>query len=242
MDLKLFGKKISLSLAISLVTLAIVLSTTYSCCHTHNIIEGMTGKGKKGKKINKKESFAKLKEGHDTINNSQRGPPGNPTIVNVATQPTQQPKSSPPISLNITNNLKDKKKNGSGSTTTEQASATDASTSGDMSTASDATSTTDTTATTEGFSNLDDNTGSDWINSASGYATNMGTVDTTSSSNYTAKNWTPDHTMTMFSNNTKKASCCATSSYSTSTGCPCITNDQFKYLSSRGGNHSNGDI
>ena len=46
--------------------------------------------------------------------------------------------------------------------------ATDASTSGD------ATSTTDTAATTEGFANLDDSTGSDWISSASGYATKYG--------------------------------------------------------------------
>ena len=239
MDLKLFGNKISLSLVISLVTLVIVLSTTYSCCHSHNIIESMTSNEKKKKKERKKkigETFGILKEGHDTINNTQRGPPGNPTIVNVATQPIQQQRPPQPISLNITNNLKDKKKNGSGSTTTEQASATNASTTGD------ATSITDTTATTEGFSNLDDNTDSDWINSTSGYATSMGTVDTTSSSNYTANNWTPDYTMAMFSNNAKKASCCATSSYSTSTGCPCITNDQFKYLSGRGGNHSNGEI
>ena len=240
MDLKLFGKKISLSLVISLITLVIVLSTTYSCCHSHNVIEAMTGKGK-GKKTNKKESFGKLKEGHDTINNTQRGGlPSSPTIVNVATPPavaqpshTHNSKPPQPISLNIHNNLKDKKK-GNGSTTTEQASPTDASTSGDA--------TTDTAATTEGFANLDDSTGSDWISSASGYATNMGTIDTTSSSNYTANDWTPDHTMAMFSNNTKKASCCATSSYSTSTGCPCITKDQFNYLSSRGGNHSNGDI
>ena len=78
--------------------------------------------------------------------------------MNVATPPavaqpsyTHNSKPPHPISLNIHNNLKDNKK-GKGSTTTEQASPTDASTSGD------ATTTTDTAATTEGFANLDDNT------------------------------------------------------------------------------------
>ena len=72
-----------------------MLSTTYSCCHSHNVIESMTSDEKKKKKERKKkigETFGILKEGHDTINNTQRGPPGNPTIVNVATQPTQQQK------------------------------------------------------------------------------------------------------------------------------------------------------
>ena len=55
MDLKLFGKKISLSLVISLVTLVIVLSTTYSCCHSHNVIEAMTSDERKRKKERNKK-------------------------------------------------------------------------------------------------------------------------------------------------------------------------------------------
>ena len=235
MDLKLFGKKISLSLVISLATLAIVLFTCGSCCHTDNVIEAMTGK-------KKKEGF---KEKHDNIHNTQTKMPG--TVVNVAQpapvtsvsptvpqhthqQPAQQPAQGQlPFNLNI--NFKDKKKNGT--STTEQASTTDASTSGDAVT------------TTEGFSTLDGNTGSSWMGNALGYATGMSNEDHTQSGindTYSAQNWTPDHTMAMFSNNVKKASCCATSAYSVNSACPCITTDQFKYLSSRGGNHSNGDI
>ncbi len=237
MDLKLFGKKISLSLVISLATLAIVLFTCCSCCHTDNVLEAMTGK-------KKKEGF---KEKHENIHNTQTKMPG--TVVNVATPPApapqapatiphhthqvpqQAPLSSGQMPFNLNIHLKDKKKNGT--STTEQASATDASTSGDS------------TTTTEGFSTLDSNTGSSWMAGALGYATGMNNEDHTQSGindTYSAENWTPDHTMAMFSNNVKKASCCATSAYSVNGACPCITTDQFKYLSSRGGNHSNGDI
>ena len=234
MDLKLFGKKISLALIISLATLFIVLFTCCSCCHTDNVVEAMTGK-------------KTIKENHDSYHNTQTKMPG--TVVNVASPPpvvqhaphtvpqhTHQPAQhshQPPFSLNI--NLKDKKKNGdsTSSSTTEQASSTDASTSGDA------------TTTTEGFSNLDSNSGSSWMENALGYATGMKNEDPTQSgenANYSAENWTPDHTLAFFSNNTKKASCCATSAYSVNSACPCISQDQFKYLSSRGGNHSNGDI
>lgn len=237
MDLKLFGKKISLSLVISLATLAIVLFTCCSCCHSDNVVEAMTGK-------KRKEGF---KEKHDNIHNTQTKMPG--TIVNVAQpapiqtvsptvpqhthqQPIQQvPQTSGQLPFNLNIHLKDKKKNGN--TTTTQASETTASTSG-----------TETT-TTEGFSTLDSNTGSSWMSNALGYATGMNNEDHTQSGindTYSAQNWTPDHTMAMFSNNVKKASCCATSAYSVNGACPCITTDQFKYLSSRGGNHSNGDI
>ncbi len=238
MDLKLFGKKIELSLVISVVTLMIVLFTTYSCCHTQNVIESMTN-NKKSKKKSKKGG---LKEGHETIYNSQAKMPG--TVVNVATPtpvvnphvvpqhthaPVQQP--TQPLSLNINLN---KKKNEKGSTTTAQASETDASTTGDQ-----------TTVTTEGFSNLDDNTGSEWMTGALDYAVNMKNEDHTKSginANYSAENWTPDHTLAFFSNNVKKESCCTTSNYSVNSACPCITSDQFSYLSSRGGNHTNGTI
>ena len=186
-----------------------------------------------------------IKENHDSYHNTQTKMPG--TVVNVASPPPvvhspptiphhshqpQQPQQ-PPLSLNI--NLKDKKKNGdsTSSTTTEQASSTDASTSGDA------------TTTTEGFSNLDSNTGSSWMGNALNYASGMKNEDPTQSgenANYSAENWTPDHTLSIFSNNIKKASCCATSVYSVNSACPCITQDQFKYLASRGGNHTNGDI
>tara|TARA_Y100000992_G_scaffold146207_1_gene97285 strand:- start:84 stop:794 length:711 start_codon:yes stop_codon:yes gene_type:complete len=236
MDLKLFGKKISLSLVISLATLAIVLFTCCSCCHSDNVVEAMTGK--------KKEGF---KEKHENIHNTQTKMPG--TIVNVAQpapiqtisptvpqhthqQPVQQaPQTSGQLPFNLNIHMKDKKKNGA--STTQQASDTTASTSGNE------------TTTTEGFSTLDSNTGSSWMGNALGYATGMNNEDHTQSGisdTYSAQNWTPDHTMSIFSNNVKKASCCATSAYSVNSACPCITTDQFKYLSSRGGNHSNGDI
>ena len=88
-------------------------------------------------------------------------------------------------------------------------------------------------------------TDSQWMNGALNYATGMKNEDHTQSGindNYNAEDWTPDHTLSIFSNNTKKASCCATSAYSVNSACPCITSEQFNYLSSRGGNHSNGDI
>ena len=233
MDLKLFGKKISLSLVISLATLAIVLFTCCSCCHSSAVVEAMTGK---------------KTEGHENIHNTQTKMPG--TVVNVAqpspavTYPHTVPQhvhqphhthnaqsKQAPINLNI--NLKEKKKNGNSdiSTTTSQASVTDASTSGET--------------TTEGFSTLDGTTDSQWMNGALNYATGMKNEDHTQSGindNYSAEAWTPDQTLSMFSNNTKKASCCATSAYSVNSACPCITSEQFKYLSSRGGNHTNGDI
>ena len=117
MDLKLFGKKIELSLVISIVTLMIVLFTTYSCCHTQNVIESMTN----NKKLKKKSKKGGLKEGHETIYNSQAKMPG--TVVNVATptpvvnphvvpQHTHAPTPQPtqPLSLNINLNKKKKMK------------------------------------------------------------------------------------------------------------------------------------
>ena len=115
MDLKLFGKKISLSLVISLATLAIVLFTCCSCCHSDNVVEAMTGK-------KRKEGF---KEKHDNIHNTQTKMPG--TIVNVAQpapiqtvsptvpqhthqQPIQQvPQTSEQLPFNLNIHLKDKK-------------------------------------------------------------------------------------------------------------------------------------
>ena len=244
MDLKLFGKKIDLSILISVITLCIVLFTTYSCCHSKDVLESMTGS-----------------QSNETISNTQTKMPG--TVINVGqptpetttmqqTAPTAIPQhihSVPehahapsagngagngagnagklPFNLNI--HLKDKKKKGN--STTEQASSTNSSTSGDCS--------------TEGFSTLDGTTESSWMADAVGYASGMNNEDNTNArfgDTYSAENWTPDHTMAMFSNNAKKASCCATSAYSVNGACPCITSDQFNYLSSRGGNHSNGDI
>ena len=140
-----------------------------------------------GKK--KKEGF---KEKHDNIHNTQTKMPG--TIVNVAQpapvttvsptvpqhthqQPAQQQQAQGQLPFNLNIHLKDKKKNGS--STTEQASSTDASTSGDS------------TTTTEGFSTLDSNTGSSWMENALGYATGMNNEDHTQSginATYSAQN------------------------------------------------------
>jgi hypothetical protein len=46
----------------------------------------------------------------------------------------------------------------------------------------------------------------------------------------------PKDEMLMFASNEFKPECCP-STYSTSTGCACITVDQYKYLNERGGNN-----
>jgi hypothetical protein len=46
----------------------------------------------------------------------------------------------------------------------------------------------------------------------------------------------PKDEMMMFASNEFKPECCP-STYSTSTGCACITVDQYKYLNERGGNN-----
>lgn len=46
--------------------------------------------------------------------------------------------------------------------------------------------------------------------------------------------------MALFQNNRASADCCP-SAYSTSTGCICITDEQIKLLSTRGGNRTTGN-
>lgn len=47
----------------------------------------------------------------------------------------------------------------------------------------------------------------------------------------------PEGQLSMFSNNKSSPDCCP-STYSTSTGCVCVTSEQMKYLNTRGGNRT----
>lgn len=42
----------------------------------------------------------------------------------------------------------------------------------------------------------------------------------------------------IFAKNPSRADCCSASTYSTSTGCVCVTPEQMKYLNERGGNRT----
>ena len=44
--------------------------------------------------------------------------------------------------------------------------------------------------------------------------------------------------LAIFSKNPSKPECCSASTYSTSTGCVCVTPEQMKYLNERGGNRT----
>jgi len=48
----------------------------------------------------------------------------------------------------------------------------------------------------------------------------------------------PDGQMDFFYDNEFKPSCCTTTNYSGSSGCPCISPEQMQYLNSRAGNRS----
>lgn len=44
--------------------------------------------------------------------------------------------------------------------------------------------------------------------------------------------------LSIFAKNPSKPECCSASTYSTSTGCVCVTPEQMKYLNERGGNRT----
>ncbi len=44
--------------------------------------------------------------------------------------------------------------------------------------------------------------------------------------------------LAIFAKNTSRPECCSASTYSTSTGCVCVTPEQMKYLNERGGNRT----
>lgn len=79
----------------------------------------------------------------------------------------------------------------------------------------------------------------DWQNKANQYSQNMGYSET--KSKYSQYSGTPvplpEGQMFMFADNKFKPECCP-STYSSSTGCACITQEQVDYINQRGGNRT----
>jgi hypothetical protein len=79
----------------------------------------------------------------------------------------------------------------------------------------------------------------DWTSKGSSYASSMGYTDT--KSRYAQHKGTtvplPEGQMFMFADNEFKPECCP-STYSSSTGCACITQEQVNYINQRGGNRT----
>jgi len=78
-----------------------------------------------------------------------------------------------------------------------------------------------------------------WTNKANTYSHDMGYSSTQSKwSQYKGTPVPlPEGEMFMFANNEFKPECCP-STYSSSTGCACITQEQVNYINQRGGNRS----
>jgi hypothetical protein len=78
-----------------------------------------------------------------------------------------------------------------------------------------------------------------WQNKANQYSQNMGYSE--SKSKYSQYSGTPtplpEGQMFMFADNKFKPECCP-STYSSSTGCACITQEQVDYINQRGGNRT----
>lgn len=78
-----------------------------------------------------------------------------------------------------------------------------------------------------------------WVNNAKNYASEMGS--TNENKRFSNYNDVPvplkDGQLYMFANNKFSADCCPTS-YSSSEGCACISQNQINYLNERGGNRS----
>ena len=92
------------------------------------------------------------------------------------------------------------------------------------------------------MSGLDDQTMVDspnsWANKAKTYAGNMGYESILESKkNYVGTPVPLENTMLMFKDNKFKPECCP-ATYTTSTGCACISPDQTQYLNQRGGNRT----
>ncbi len=78
-----------------------------------------------------------------------------------------------------------------------------------------------------------------WVNKANNYASEMGYTET--KDRYEMYKGTPvplpEGELYMFADNEFKPECCP-STYSSSTGCACITQEQVSYINERGGNRS----
>ena len=80
---------------------------------------------------------------------------------------------------------------------------------------------------------------SSWTNKAIQYADKMGYADSkTKHSQYQGTPVPlPEGQMYMFADNQFKPECCP-STYSSSTGCACMTHEQVSYINERGGNRT----
>lgn len=92
------------------------------------------------------------------------------------------------------------------------------------------------------MASLDDQMMSDesnsWANKAKEYAGNMGYESILDAKkNYVGTPVPLNDTMVIFKDNKFKPECCP-STYTTSTGCACISTDQTQYLNQRGGNRT----
>tara|TARA_Y100000385_G_C12862923_1_gene538076 strand:- start:398 stop:796 length:399 start_codon:yes stop_codon:yes gene_type:complete len=92
------------------------------------------------------------------------------------------------------------------------------------------------------FNNEEDNVNDDWIKRATFYQTQMGYSEyikslETNSSPISGLN---SHEMTFLANNRFTPECCP-SSYSSSTGCACLTPEQSMFLNQRGNNRTSCD-
>jgi hypothetical protein len=106
--------------------------------------------------------------------------------------------------------------------------------------ASETTESTDsTTTTTEGFTSSSTTTGSHFADAnGAGHILNPSTWNApTSTSNRPSQPIPlPEGELSMFATTEFKPECCP-NAYSTSTGCACMTDGQYNYLKSRGGNN-----
>lgn len=80
---------------------------------------------------------------------------------------------------------------------------------------------------------------SSWVNKAKDYASGMDNVN--ENNRFAGYTGTPvplqDGQLYMFADNKFKPECCPTS-YTSSTGCSCISQDQINYINERGGNRT----
>ena len=86
---------------------------------------------------------------------------------------------------------------------------------------------------------MGEDTANSWTNKANSYAASMGYNHT--SEKYSQNKGTPvplpEGQLYMFADNQFKPECCP-STYTSSTGCACITKEQVDYINQRGGNRT----
>ena len=82
--------------------------------------------------------------------------------------------------------------------------------------------------------------GQSWSSRAEQFAASMGYTDTTKS--FQENKGTPvplaEGQLNFFADNQFKPECCVSSTYSSGTGCACLSSEQVNYLNQRGGNRT----